>query len=199
MNKDPYKILGVSSDASDEEIKRAYRELARKYHPDNYQADNPLADLATEKMKEINEAYDTIRAQRSGEGGGGSTAFAHIRTMLNQGRFADADTELEKVAGNARTAEWHYLKSVVYMRRGWTNDAMSELNIACNMDPQNEEYRRAREMFQARAAGYGGAYYGDTRGQRPVQGGCTSCDMCQGLICADCCCECMGGDLISCC
>ena len=55
---DPYIVLGVKPDASDEEIKRAYRELARKYHPDNYQ-NNPLADLAEEKMKEINEAYDT--------------------------------------------------------------------------------------------------------------------------------------------
>ena len=54
---DPYSVLGVSPDASDEEIKKAYRELARKYHPDNYQ-NNPLADLAEEKMKAINEAYD---------------------------------------------------------------------------------------------------------------------------------------------
>ena len=48
---DPYQVLGISENASDEEVKRAYRELARKYHPDNYH-DNPLADLAQEKMKE---------------------------------------------------------------------------------------------------------------------------------------------------
>ena len=58
---DPYSVLGVSPDASDEEIKKAYRELARKYHPDNYQ-NNPLADLAEEKMKAINEAYDAREA-----------------------------------------------------------------------------------------------------------------------------------------
>ena len=57
--KDPYSILGVSKNATDDEIKNAYRELARKYHPDNY-TDNPLSDLAGEKMKEINEAYDAI-------------------------------------------------------------------------------------------------------------------------------------------
>ena len=57
--RDPYSVLGVSQSASDEEVKKAYRELARKYHPDNYQ-NNPLADLAEEKMKEINQAYDTI-------------------------------------------------------------------------------------------------------------------------------------------
>ena len=62
---DPYSVLGVSPSASDEEIKKVYRDLARKYHPDNYQ-DNPLADLAQEKMKAINEAYDTITRARAG-------------------------------------------------------------------------------------------------------------------------------------
>ena len=57
--KDPYEVLGVPHGASEDEIKKAYRELARKYHPDNY-ANNPLADLAQEKMKEINEAYATL-------------------------------------------------------------------------------------------------------------------------------------------
>lgn len=70
---DPYRVLGVSPDVSDEELKKAYRELARKYHPDNYQ-NNPLADLAEEKMKEINEAYDSILKARAG---GGSSSYGH--------------------------------------------------------------------------------------------------------------------------
>ena len=67
---DPYKVLGVSPNATDEEIKAAYRELARKYHPDNY-VNNPLGDLAAEKMKEINEAYDQIQASRKAGNQGG--------------------------------------------------------------------------------------------------------------------------------
>ena len=69
--RDPYQVLGVPSTATDDEVKKAYRNLARKYHPDNYH-DNPLADLAQERMKEINEAYEEIQTQRKrGASGGG--------------------------------------------------------------------------------------------------------------------------------
>ena len=67
ISKDPYKILGVSPTASDAEIKSAYKELVKKYHPDQYQ-DNPLADVAEEKMSEINAAYDQIMTSRRGVG-----------------------------------------------------------------------------------------------------------------------------------
>ena len=197
---DPYKILGVSRDATDIEVKNAYRALARKYHPDNY-ADNPdMAELATEKMKEVNEAYDTITRERKGgakNASGKSATYAEIRTMVNARRMREAEAALSRIPVSERTADWHFLESLVLMHRGYVNDAMRELETACQMDPSNMEYQQAKQMFNQRAAGYGRTYYGGQSNYN--QGGCTSCDICQGLICADCCCECMGGDLISCC
>ena len=199
---DPYKVLGISPNATDIEVKNAYRALARKYHPDNYDSNNPLADLASEKMKEINEAYEAIMKSRrtsssAGAGGkGGATAtYAEIRQMINARRIRDAEMALSRIPAAERVADWHYLESLVLMQRGFVNDAMRELEIACQMEPDNQEYQKAKEMFNQRAAGFGGHYGGATY----QSGGCTVCDMCQGLICADCCCECLGGDLISCC
>jgi DnaJ-class molecular chaperone len=73
--KDPYSILGVGRNATDEEVKNAYRALARKYHPDNYDSDNPLKDLANEKMQEINWAYDEIQRMRAEGGYSGSSTY----------------------------------------------------------------------------------------------------------------------------
>lgn len=208
---DPYKVLGVSSSATDEEVKEAYRALAKKYHPDQY-ADSPLADLADEKMKEINEAYDTIVAQRRGRqqtggysyagygGGSGqnaSSGFNDVRSYIASGRIADAEQLLNGVPVESRNAEWFFLKGSVLYRRGWLEEAREHFSRACQMDPGNGEYRAAlNQAMNQRSGMYGG--YNPNMGTMNTNG-CTACDMCQGLICADCCCECMGGDLIRCC
>ena len=210
--KDPYSVLGVSRTADDEEIKKAYHKLARKYHPDNYSSNPDFAELANEKMQEINEAYEEIKRQRSSSysSGGqsytntgsssGASAYMSIRIMINSGQFAQAEQELEKISVSDRNAEWHYLKSIVLMRRGWTADAMRELGIACGMDPTNAEYARTKAEFERRTGAYGSTYAGSARTPygRAAQND-SACDCCTSLICADCCCECMGGDLISCC
>ncbi|MBO5908088.1 MAG: DnaJ domain-containing protein [Clostridia bacterium] len=203
--KDPYQILGVSPSASDEEIKSAYRALVRKYHPDNYGDDNPLKELANEKMQEVNDAYEKIqkmRSEGSGSYSGGSYSgsssgiYYDIRMKINSRRFAEAQRLINSVAPEDRTAEWHYLLSVVLMQRGYVNDAMRELETACMMDPTNMEYQRAKEMFNTNARGYGSTYYGGTYRHSTVQD--DACDCCANLICMDCLCECLGGDLIRC-
>ena len=73
----PYEVLGVSENADEETIKKAYKELVKKYHPDRY-INNPLADLAAEKMKEINKAYDMITNKRTATNTGYSTSYRGI-------------------------------------------------------------------------------------------------------------------------
>ncbi len=199
--KNPYEVLGISPNATDDEVKSAYRALAKKYHPDNYE-NNPLQDIAAEKMQEINEAYDTIMNERRSGGksnaNGGysaytSTKFSDIRTLINQNRLDEAQRSLDSIPISERNAEWYFLNGSVQYRRGWFDNAYSNFSTACNMDPSNSEYRAALNQIQYSRRG------GNPYNTVPSGGGCSTCDVCQGLICADCCCECMGGDLISCC
>ena len=191
---DPYKVLGVSQNASDDEIKRAYRDLARKYHPDNYQ-NNPLADLAEEKMKEINEAYDAITRMRSGSGEGGysgggaayagsggyqyrseagSTPYARIRQLINMGNLEQADQLLQQ--SGARTAEYYFLAGSIAYRRGWLDEARQNYTIACQMEPGNPEYRQAASMMKQ-----GGYAYS----QNNMSAG--GCDLCTTYLCCSMC------------
>ena len=173
---DPYQTLGVSESASDDEIKRAYRDLARKYHPDNYH-DNPLADLAQEKMKEINAAYEEINKRRSGGGsvnrgaqssysgygygyGGysqnrqqysnqsssGSSVLQQVRMAINSGNISRAEALLANY--NDHNAEWNFLKGAVCYRRGWMDEAKRYYETACQIDPGNAEYRQALDYMK---------------------------------------------------
>lgn len=192
--RDPYEVLGVSQSASDEEIKKAYRNLARKYHPDNYQ-NNPLADLAEEKMKEINEAYDLITKTRSGSGGygayqsGGSayqrssynasgSDFAQVRQHINYG---DIDTAEQILQGCAtKNAEWYFLMGSIAYRRGWLDEARQNYQIACRMEPGNPEYRQALNMMQNGGYGY---HTNNMSGSS-----CDGMDCCTTLLCMNCLC-----------
>ena len=172
--RDPYQVLGVPSTASDEEVKKAYRNLARKYHPDNYH-DNPLADLAQERMKEINEAYEEIQTQRKrgasgGSYGAGSSAgynpygagyggyqsytgpYQRVRAAIQQGNLNLAEELLNAVKDH--DAEWNFLKGVICYRKGWMDEAKRYYETAVQMDPDDEEYRQALDMAEGRQTAY---------------------------------------------
>ena len=189
--KDPYKVLGVPPDASDDEIKKAYRALARKYHPDNYNGSD-LADLAEEKMKEVNEAYDAVKKMRetgqsySGQSssyssGSYSGGLAEARRLIAAGSYANAELILDSISVNERGAEWNYLKGCIMLRRGAYFDARRHIETACYMDPGNEEYRNALSDMDAYARRYGqGQMRTDSAG---------SWDICSTLLCANCLCN----------
>ena len=204
---DPYQTLGVSENASDEEIKKAYRDLARKYHPDNYH-DNPLADLAQEKMKEINAAYEEINRRRSGgnrtsggsyggyqqqygqyQGRSSSSVLQQVRIAIQSGDLSRAEALLANYSDH--NAEWNFLRGPVCSRRGWMDEAKRYYQTACQMDPGNPEYRQALEfMEKGTQSAYrpGGQQFGT--------------DACTGNPCVPLCCLwalCNGGGYCFCC
>jgi len=233
MKKNPYKVLGIKEGASYDEIKRAYRELAKKYHPDRYQ-NNPLADLAEEKMREINEAYEelmknagnyqyradyeesynnsnasqgTYKQQYQQQQSGSysyNTQYQYqyenesdlenkVRMYINNGNIAEAQRILDKMKN--RNAAWYYLQGLVFLRRGWYDRGYSSIQRAVNMDPANFEYRNALNNLNQQSTGYRhNNYYRNSYNSSPDM-----CNLCVNLWCLDTFCECLGGDLISCC
>lgn len=202
--RNPYEVLGISSEASMDEVKRAYREQARRY------SDNQR------KMDELNEAYDMIISLRGGGNAGsyqsndtgygsassaGQTSeFGDIRAKLNSGRIDDAEMLLDGIPYQRRNAEWHYLKGTIQHRRGWLESAMENFKKASELEPSNPEYKAAYEQLKRESKGH---YRTNSKNiNNDIFCDCCDCDpcnICSGLMCADCCCECMGGDLIRCC
>jgi molecular chaperone DnaJ len=206
--RDPYEVLGIKPGASEAEIKAAYRELVKKYHPDKYQ-NNPLGDLAQEKMQEINQAYESLIGQKGsrsksrgwnngpsygpgssqggfgGAGGSSSPEYTAIRQAIDRGDLNGAETLLQRVG--TRTAEWHYLYGMLQLRRGWYDEAVNNLQAAVSMDPGNLEYRNAMNQVMNRGGGYRQGSY--QRGYNDAQNQLCQCLSC--YCCADALCDCI--------
>ncbi len=222
----PYQALELEPNATTEQVKAAYSYLQKKYHPDNYES-GPLKDLAIEKTEEITRAFDQIMNERrlseaterrSGQtvsataNEQGQTAtdqtqsyysnadFHSIRTLIQQNQLVEAEQRLDQINQGGRNAEWYFLKGSVFFSRGWMEQAAEFFSTATRLDPNNNEYRAAfNRVNWQRQGNFGSPQSGPYRPRQANYGGCGMCDVCSGLLCADCCCECMGGDFISCC
>lgn len=207
MNMNPYDVLGVSPNASDEEVKKAYRELSRKYHPDSY-VNNPLADLAEEKFKDVQEAYNEImkdRARGAGYSGNSSSGYSSyyregadgpemqtVYEYLNNKRYYDALRSLNGISN--RNARWFYYSAIANVGVGNRSLGFEHARTAANMEPANADYRNLVNQLSWQTGRYeaGQARYGGRSTGNDLANAC-----CQ-LWVADTCCECMGGDLCSC-
>ena len=179
---DPYSILGVSRDASDEEIKKAYRKLSRKYHPDA-NINNPNKDQAEEKFKEIQQAYDQIMKEREygssgnyGYGGntgyGGFGGFGGYGGSQSNSGYQDEEAIRRQAASNyvqsghyqeamnvlsslkERNAQWYYLSAVANMGLGNNVNAMNHIREAVRLEPDNMQYRMMLQRMEG-----GGSWY----------------------------------------
>ena len=204
----PYKVLGVSENASQEEIRTAYLELVKKYHPDKY-SDNPLKELAGEKLKEINQAYEMLTKKQTTTGYGSSSSgsygssnaggnysrpggtaysgpfaaeFSRARSFINQNNLDAAQVILNNIS--VHNAEWNYLSGVIFLRQGSYERANACFSRAYDAEPDNAEYRNAYISLNNSGRTY-------QRGTGGTMNASPCCDVCSALMCLNCCC---GGD-----
>lgn len=203
----PYEFLGLDRGATEQQVMNAYRRIAGEIQNAGH------SDVEMQRrMDELNLAYDTILNEMRGtasysnntQNNSGynygynynnqnqsTSQFSDVRQRINAGRIDDAETILDGIPTGMRNAEWNYLKGVIHQRRGWLNEAYRCYQTACQMEPSNQEYAAAFNALNNNARG--GYRTSRNTGDDSV------CNLCGGLLCADCCCECCGGDLIPCC
>ena len=216
---DPYSVLGVPRNASDDEIKKAYRKLSRKYHPDA-NINNPNKDQAEEKFKEVQQAYEQIMKEREYGGSSGSDygrygnygGFGGYGSSGNSTAYQDEESMRRRAAANyvqsghyqeamnvlnslgQKNGEWYYLAAMANMGLGNNVNAMNDARTAVNMEPDNMQYRMLLQRLEG-----GGSWYQEQQnpfGGMPSDGS----DYCMKLCLANMVCNlcCPGGGMFCC-
>lgn len=190
---DPYRILGVSRNATDDEIKKAYRNLSRKYHPDaNIGAPNP--EEIEEKFKEIQQAYHQIMSEREHgsssyngnfSGNGSSVKMQAAANFINSRHFKEALNVLNDIPEH--DAQWYFFSAVANAGLGNNITAKDLASQAAALEPGNIQYRQFLQQLE-----YGGAWYhsmGNTYGS-PVSGHNYCMNLCMLNLFCHCCFPC---------
>lgn len=209
---DPYSILGISRDATDEEVKKAYRRLSRKYHPDA-NINNPNKDQAEEKFKEIQQAYDQIMKEREygpgaygnaggfgGFGGQAAGGYQDEEAMRRQaaanyiqsGHYQEAMNVLSSLS--QRNGQWYYLSAMANMGLGNNVNALNHIREAVRLEPNNTQYRMLLQRMEG-----GGTWYQEQQGPfggMPMAGDGFCMKLCLANMVCNLCCP--GGGILCC-
>lgn len=214
MSKNPFVVLGLNENVTQSELFDAYKAMRNKYSDLRFEPGD-IGNNACIRLEEIENAYheaNEILRSRFDIGYTGDN-LDEADEAIKQEKLEDAQHILDNCQN--RTAQWHYLQAAIFYRKNWTADALKQLEYACNMEPTNVKYAETRQtlitkitanttaqdasFYNKNERNENARSYSETRHHNQNPRGLTACDCCSSLICADCCCECMGGDLISCC
>ena len=166
--QDPYEVLGVSRDASTEEIKKAYRTLSRKYHPDA-NINNPNKAQAEEKFKQVQQAYKQIMDEKergtasggyggqrgygyngqAGNAGGFDVEFQAAANYINNRHYAEAMNVLNNISN--RNGTWYYLHAIANAGLGNNVNAMEDAQRAVELEPENLQFQRLYQQLSGNA------------------------------------------------
>ena len=137
-----FKILGLQPNATEEEIENAYQTLKNQYSRDRF-LEGELGNEAARNLTKLETAYQEIKASRvnSQENATDIHTFDEVEELIKKGDIASAQIKLDNI--NDRSAEWHYLQSVIFYKKNWINDSKKQLEIALNMEPHNNKYINA--------------------------------------------------------
>ena len=214
MQTNPFVILGIEKGATQSDIQDAYYQKLAYYQEHVFDEGESGAEAAR-MLSLLDNAYQQAMEQSHESAtvsGDGESAFESVKQAIRERSPERAQQELDKIS--YRSAEWHYFQSIVFYEKNWLNDSKKQLEIALQMDPSNPKYMRALDNLKKKMdgsrpydrEGSQGVYNNNgttttdrTYSQRQATAGDGCCAACQALWCADCCCECMGGDLIRCC
>ena len=185
--KEYYELLGLEETATDEEIFNRYQELKAKYNEDRW-LDGEAGNEAARMLTKLDVAYNEITLSRKEQEKNteGKNSFEEVAELLKANKLAEAQTMLDEF--NERPAEWHYLQAVVYYKKNWTNDSKKQLEIAMQMDPDNQKYRAAYGKMNAKNEYQQQQAYQQQQQQNPYANGAPMHDeqMGGGNACSDC-------------
>lgn len=192
-----YRILGVDESVTDEELTAKYEELVEKYRKDRFLV-GEAGNEAAKRLTEVRVAYQEIMDYRHEVRDDTQGLYAEIVMAIKSKDLKLAQDRLDAV--NDRSAEWHYLQSVVYFKKNWTNESKKQLEIAIEMDADNEKYKTAYARLNEKIEGdkqklYSGEEKSYSGSSQPDQMGGDSCMdfCCRSAICTlllNCCCNC---------